>query len=173
MTKHPIALRLDRQEAKIIYYCTQCSHYIRVFSISRALTLGALCLSSFVSLVWNTDFQTFDRDQPISCHTMGDKTRQEAGSWALSPALMVSDNSWWRYMFSICPIWLPIEVRDIFRFRGGRKRLPKFKFSAKFPIGLHVILQIQIKKFENDCYIMWKIILTENPSRCNLAPLLK
>ena len=37
---------------------------------------------------------------------------------------------------------------------GGRKRLPKFKFSAKFPIGLHMILQIQIKKFENDCYIM-------------------
>ena len=37
---------------------------------------------------------------------------------------------------------------------GGRTRLPKFKFSAKFPIGLHVILQIQIKKFENDCYIM-------------------
>ena len=30
--------------------------------------------------------------------------------------------------------------------RGSRKRLPKFKFSAKFPIGLHVILQIQIKK---------------------------
>ena len=57
--------------------------------------------------------------------------------------------------------------------RGGRKRLPKFKFSAKFPIGLHVILQIQIKEFENDCYIMWKIILTENPLRCNLAPLLK
>ena len=56
---------------------------------------------------------------------------------------------------------------------GGRKRLPKFKFSAKFPIGLHVILQIQIKKFENDCYNMWKIILTENPLRCNLAPLLK
>ena len=39
-------------------------------------------------------------------------------------------------------------------FQGGRKRLPKFKFSAKFPIGLHVILQIQIKKFENDCYLM-------------------
>ena len=57
--------------------------------------------------------------------------------------------------------------------RGGRTRLPKFKFSAKFPIGLHVILQIQIKKFENDCYIMWKIILTENPSRFNVEPLLK
>ena len=41
-----------------------------------------------------------------------------------------------------------------FSFRGGRKRLPKFKFSAKFPIGLHVILQIRIKKFENDCYII-------------------
>ena len=54
---------------------------------------------------------------------------------------------------------------------GGQKRLPKFKFSAKFPIGLHVILQIQIKKFENDCYIMWKIILTENPSRFNVEPL--
>ena len=37
-------------------------------------------------------------------------------------------------------------------YQGGRTRLPKFKFSAKFPIGLHVILQIQIRKFENDCY---------------------
>ena len=56
---------------------------------------------------------------------------------------------------------------------GGRIRLPKFKFLAKFPIGLHVILQIQIEKFENDCYIMWKIILTENPLRFNVEPLLK
>ena len=29
---------------------------------------------------------------------------------------------------------------------GGRTRLPKFKFSANFPIGLNVILQIQLKK---------------------------
>ena len=31
---------------------------------------------------------------------------------------------------------------------GGRKRLPKFKFSAKFPIGLHVIFNTdkQIRK---------------------------
>ena len=29
---------------------------------------------------------------------------------------------------------------------GGRTRLPKFKFSANFSIGLHVILQLQIKK---------------------------
>ena len=42
----------------------------------------------------------------------------------------------------------------ILKNRGGRTRLPKFKFSAKFPIGLHVILQIQIKKFGNDYYIM-------------------
>ena len=30
--------------------------------------------------------------------------------------------------------------------RGGRTQLPKFKFSAKFPIGLHVILQNTDKK---------------------------
>ena len=29
---------------------------------------------------------------------------------------------------------------------GGRTRLSKFKFSANFPIGLHVILQLQVKK---------------------------
>ena len=60
----------------------------------------------------------------------------------------------------------------LFQGVGGRKRLPKFKFSAKFPIGLHVILQIQIRKFKNDCYIMCKIILTENTSRFNVEPLL-
>ena len=32
------------------------------------------------------------------------------------------------------------------RFSGGRTRFPKFKFSANFPIGFPVILQIQIKK---------------------------
>ena len=56
---------------------------------------------------------------------------------------------------------------------GGRTYLPKFRFSAKFPIGLRMILQIQIRKFENDCNIMWKIILTENPLRFNVEPLLK
>ena len=30
--------------------------------------------------------------------------------------------------------------------QGGRKRLPKFKFSAKFPIGLHVIFTNTDKK---------------------------
>ena len=46
-------------------------------------------------------------------------------------------------------------------------------FRQNFPLGLYVILQIQIKKIENDCYIMWKIILIENPSRFNVEPLLK
>ena len=59
------------------------------------------------------------------------------------------------------------------RTGGGRKCFPKFKFSEKFPIGLHVILQIQIQKFKIAYYFMCKIILTKNPSRCNLAPLLK
>ena len=67
----------------------------------------------------------------------------------------------------------PLQLPKSGGGEGGRKRLPKFKFSAKFPIGLHVILQIQIRKFVNDCYIMWKIILTENPLRFNVEPLLK
>ena len=58
-------------------------------------------LSSFVSLVWCTDFHTFHKDQWISCHTMGDKNGQEAGSWNLSPALIVSELSWWRYFFKL------------------------------------------------------------------------
>ena len=58
-------------------------------------------LSSFVSLVWCTDWHTFHKDQRNSCHTMGDKTRQEAGSWVLSSALMVSELSWWRYFFKM------------------------------------------------------------------------
>ena len=58
-------------------------------------------LSSFVSLVWCTDFHTFHGDQRNSCHTMGDKTRQEARSWVLSPALMVSEVSWWRCFFKM------------------------------------------------------------------------
>ena len=57
--------------------------------------------------------------------------------------------------------------------QGGRTRLPKFKFSAKFRIGLHVILELQIKKFKTWLNQMRKIILTENPLGCNLAPLLK
>ena len=40
-----------------------------------------------------------------------------------------------------------VDTKNLILKQGGRKRLPKFKFSAKFPIGLHMILQIQIKKF--------------------------
>ena len=56
---------------------------------------------------------------------------------------------------------------------GGQSDLPKFKFSVEFPIGLHVILQLQIKKFKTAHYRKCKIILTENLLRCNHAPLLK
>ena len=57
--------------------------------------------------------------------------------------------------------------------QGGRTRLPKFKFSANFPIGLHVILQLQIKNIQK-CLISYvKNILTENPLRFNVEPLLK
>ena len=78
-----------------------CQSRVCYLPTTRALTLGAGCLSSFEPLVWCTDFQTFDGDQRNSCHTMSDKTRQEAGSWALSPALMDSELSWWRYFFKL------------------------------------------------------------------------
>ena len=56
---------------------------------------------------------------------------------------------------------------------GGRTPLPKFKFSAKFPIGLHMILQIQIKKNQKCLISFMKNILTENPLGFNFQPLLK
>ena len=60
------------------------------------------------------------------------------------------------------------------QLKGGGSDLPKFKFSVEFPIGLHVILQLRIKKINKTAYHhKCKIILTKNPSRCDLAPLLK
>ena len=32
---------------------------------------------------------------------------------------------------------------------GGRTRLPKLKFLAKFPLGLHMILELLRKKLQN------------------------
>ena len=53
---------------------------------------------------------------------------------------------------------------------GGRTCLPKFTFLAIFPIGLHVILELHIRKFK----ICWnktrKIILPKNPSGAALHP---
>ena len=62
--------------------------------------------------------------------------------------------------------WRP---RQKYYIQEGRTRLPKFKFPAKFPIGLHVILKQHIKKIKICC----KIILTGNPPGCSLAHLLK
>ena len=53
---------------------------------------------------------------------------------------------------------------------GGRTRLPKFKFSTKFPIGLRVILELQIKKIKICSNQMRKIILIESLSGCSLVP---
>ena len=58
-----------------------------------------------------------------------------------------------------------------FKLAGGRTRLPKF--SAKFPIGLHVILYTDKKKFKIASFHVYKIILSENPLRFNVEPLLK
>ena len=58
------------------------------------------------------------------------------------------------FMFASYTVNCIQNIKRVITRGGGRKRLPKFKFSAKFPIGLHVILQIQIKKFQNDCYLM-------------------
>ena len=68
---------------------------------------------------------------------------------------------------------LPLKPWYSNLYGGGRTRLPKFKLSANFPIGLHVILQLQIKKNQKCliCYV--KNILTENPLRFNVEPLLK
>ena len=66
-----------------------------------------------------------------------------------------------------------LSIRE---YRGPGSDLPEFKFSVEFPIGLHIILQLQIKKkkkIKTAYYLKCKIISTENPSRCNLAPLLK
>ena len=48
---------------------------------------------------------------------------------------------------------------------GGTTHLPEFKFLAKFPIGFHIILQMQIKKFKTAWYLMCKIMLTKNQQR--------
>ena len=63
--------------------------------------------------------------------------------------------------------------KTFFRGRGGRTYFPQFKFSAKCPIGLPVILKLQIKKNLNLIESDAKNILTENPLRCSLSPLLK
>ena len=40
----------------------------------------------------------------------------------------------------------PILDGNLPKDQGGQIRLPKLKFSANLPTGLHVILQLQIKK---------------------------
>ena len=71
----------------------------------------------------------------------------------------------------LCEIYIVRTSKGRWPFQGGGgSDVPEFKFQVEFPIGLHVILQLRIKKLPNIT-----IILSENPSRCNLnlEPLLK
>ena len=57
-------------------------------------------------------------------------------------------------LWGVTLIWfgqecVPRALKPFPFLRGGPgSNLPKFKFSVEFPIGLHVILQLQIKKFK-------------------------
>ena len=56
---------------------------------------------------------------------------------------------------SITRKWFYMQRNRNVNSRGrGWTRLPKFKFSANFPIGLHVIYKIQLKKNQN-CLISY------------------
>ena len=91
----------------------------------------------------------------------------------------------WNNFFSYAYDELPLEKYSTRRNTTGNTESAASKqltgvgiclnliFSVQFPIGLHVILQLQIKKIKIAYFLKGKIILTENPSRCNLAPLVK
>ena len=100
-------------------------------------------LSSFVSAVWCTDFHTFHGDQWNSCHTMGDKFRQEAGSWALSRALMVSELFWWRYFFKLYPV-----RRSTYVVLGGAIQKDPLTTSSQYINLYNILSTAQIKKLK-------------------------
>ena len=60
-----------------------------------------------------------------------------------------------------------------FLLRGAGHVCLNLNFLVKFPIGLHMILKTTDKKIQNLIESDAKIILTGNPLRCSLAPLLK
>ena len=72
----------------------------------------------------------------------------------------------WR-VFPDCITFGGTFVRSSIR-QEGRTCLTKFIFSTKFPIGLHVILQLQIKKFKFASHRIMKIILSEKPLELNI-----
>ena len=84
-------------------------------------------------------------------------SRQRQLDYTISVASRVQD-AWTQY-----GILIVIKLR-------GRTHLSKFKFLARFPIGLHMILELQkiIKICLNQ---MHKIISTKNPPGCSLTPL--
>ena len=63
------------------------------------------------------------------------------------------------------------QVSDKVLWNEGWTRLLKFKFSAKFPIGLYVReFTTTDKKFKTRLNQMRKTILTKYPLRCSYAP---
>ena len=58
-------------------------------------------LSSLCHWFERHTFQLFTGISEFYVTRWVDKTRQEAGSWGLSPTLLVSYNSWWRYFFNL------------------------------------------------------------------------
>ena len=56
---------------------------------------------------------------------------------------------------------------------GAGRDLPKFEFFGRISHRFTHNFTTTDKKFKIACYRKCKIILTENLSRCNLAPLLK
>ena len=64
----------------------------------------------------------------------------------LIPFILCHGHAWnMLFQFTRCEsLWLDYTCAG-----RGRTHLPKFKFSAKFPIGLHVIFKLQIKKNQN------------------------
>ena len=111
---------------------------------TKALTLGAGCFKFLCVVGLMHRLSHFSRrSAKFMSH---DGWHNSARSWILS----FKPGS---HGFQVIPMALffssdLIADSGLWYFPGGgvRKRLPKFKFSAKFPIGLHVILQIQIKK---------------------------
>ena len=71
-------------------------------------------------------------------------------------------------------IWIFCQTMDIGTKWRGRARFPKFKFSAKFPIGLHVTLQMQINKLKKMPDILCaKLFLKENLAEFKVELFLK
>ena len=73
-----------------------------IIKAARKSWSGPWHLAPCVKLLCETQtFELFTGMSEFYVIRRVEKTLQEAGSWALSPALVASDNSWWRYFFKL------------------------------------------------------------------------